>query len=66
MQFVNEIGIPTILGQGAPSFRELIAEMCHLYRRMHHRRTTLRGVIVPGGVYFRHRVVRVITVGEYL
>ena len=31
--FEIKIGIPTISGQGTPSFRNKIAEMCYLYRR---------------------------------
>ena len=29
----NKIGIAMILGEGAPSFRNHLAEMCYLYRR---------------------------------
>ena len=31
--FEIKIGIQTVWGQGAPSFRNKIAEMCYLYRR---------------------------------
>ena len=31
--FEIKIDIPTISGQGTPSFRNKIAEMCYLYRR---------------------------------